>query len=130
MELPDLLAVLSVRLGNIDRVIYNLNEWSAPLAKFATGGRRVRLGGFRRQPINTVEVLGLNRSRIALLVVPPNTDPHNAHATMMAAASPDNDSTVDDLLMVSMRDGETPAHKAAMEECWDSEGGAQATTSP
>jgi Family of unknown function (DUF5994) len=26
-ELPDLLAVLSVRLGPIDRVIYNLAEW-------------------------------------------------------------------------------------------------------
>ena len=27
-ELPDLLAVLSVRLGRIDRVMYNLNEWA------------------------------------------------------------------------------------------------------
>ena len=27
-ELPDLLAVLSVRLGAIDRVLYNLAEWA------------------------------------------------------------------------------------------------------
>jgi hypothetical protein len=27
-ELPDLLAVLSVRLGAIDRVLYNLSEWA------------------------------------------------------------------------------------------------------
>ena len=105
-ELPDLLAVLSVRLGRIDRVLYNLNEWAKPSAKLATGGRRVRLDGYRRQPINTLEVLGLNRNKIALLVVPPDTDPNEAHATLMAAAAPSNDSTVDSLLMNSARDRE------------------------
>ena len=105
-ELPDLLAVLSVRLGRIDRVMYNVNEWAKASAKLATGGRAVRLDGYRRQPINTVEVLGLNRNKIALLVVPPNTDPDEAHATLMAAAAPGNDSTVDSLLMISARDRE------------------------
>jgi hypothetical protein len=102
-ELPDLLAVLSVRLGRMDRVMYNLNEWAKAPAKLATGGRRVRLDGYQRQPINTVEVLGLNRNRIALLVVPPNADPDGAHDTLMAAAAPSNDSTVDSLLMNSAR---------------------------
>jgi hypothetical protein len=97
-ELPDLLAVLSVRLGRIDRVMYNLNEWAKASRKLATGGRRVRLDGYQRQPTNTVEVLGLNRNRIALLVVPPNADPDQAHATLMAAATPSDDSTVDSLL--------------------------------
>jgi Family of unknown function (DUF5994) len=99
-ELPDLLAVLSVRLGRIDRVLYNLNEWAKASAKLVTGGRTVRLDGYRRQPIHTVEVLGLNRIKIALLVVPPNADPDTAHATLMAAAAPSNDSTVDSLLLV------------------------------
>jgi hypothetical protein len=102
-ELPDLLAVLSIRLGRIDRVMYNLNEWAKAPAKLATGGRRVRLDGYRRQPTHTVEVLGLNRNRIALLVVPPNADPDGAHDTLMAAAGPSNDSTVDRLLMSSAR---------------------------
>jgi Family of unknown function (DUF5994) len=100
-ELPDLLAVLSVRLGPIDRFIFNLNEWPTASAKFSTGGRRVRLDGYRRQPANTVEVLGLNRNRIVLLVVPPNADPDKAHATLMAAAVPSNKSTVDNLLVVT-----------------------------
>ncbi len=103
-ELPDLLAVLSVRLGRIDRVMYNLNEWAKAPRKLATGGRRVRLDGYQRQPINTVEVLGLNRNRIALMVVPPNADPDQAHATLMAAATPSNESTVDSLLASSARD--------------------------
>jgi len=97
-ELPDLLAVLSVRLGRIDRVMYNLNEWAKAPRKLATGGRQVRLDGYQHQPTNTVEVLGVNRNRIALLVVPPNADPDQAHTTLMAAAAPGNDSTVDSLL--------------------------------
>jgi hypothetical protein len=97
-ELPDLLAVLSVRLGRIDRVMYNVNEWAKASRKLATGGRRVRLDGYQRHATSTVEVLGLNRNRIALLVVAPNTDPDRAHAALMAAASPSNDSTVQSLL--------------------------------
>jgi Family of unknown function (DUF5994) len=100
-ELPDLLSVLSVRLGPIGRVIYNMNEWATAPAKFATGGRTVRLDGYRLQPVNTVEVLGLNRNKIVLLVVSPHADPDQAHAIMMTAASPSNASTVEGLLAIS-----------------------------
>jgi hypothetical protein len=97
MELPDLLAVLSVRLGRIDRVIYNLTEWASAPAKLPIDGRVVRLAGYYRQPVNTVEVLG-NRNKIVLLVVPARSDPDRAHDTMMAAAAPNNASTIDCLL--------------------------------
>jgi Family of unknown function (DUF5994) len=123
-ELPDLLAVLSVRLGRIDRVIYNLNEWAKAPAKLAIAGRGVRLDGYRRQPVNTVEVLGLDRNRIVLLVVPPYADPDDAHATMMAAAGPNNASTVDGLLVISARGREIRTQAAASQERWESEGGA------
>jgi hypothetical protein len=105
-ELPDLLAVLSVRLGRIDRVLYNLSEWASVPAKLTTGGRVVRLNGYRRQPSNTVEVLGLNQGRIVLLVVPPHTDPDQAHTMMMTAAGPNDASTVDDLVATDANDGE------------------------
>jgi hypothetical protein len=106
-ELPDLLSVLSVRLGPISRVIYNLNEWAKPPAKFATGGRTVRLDGYRIQPVNTVEVLGLNRNKIVLLVVSPRADPDQAHAIMMTAAGPNNAATVESLLIMSPEATET-----------------------
>jgi hypothetical protein len=121
-ELPDLLAVLSVRLGPIDRVLFNSNEWSKPSAKFSTGGRRVRLVGYRLQPANTVEVLALDRSKIVLLVLPPNADPDKAHATLMAAAAPSNDSTVDSLLMVSAREREIRTQATGAKERWASAG--------
>jgi hypothetical protein len=97
-ELPDLLAVLSVRLGPVDRVMYPLSEWATMPARLNTGGRSVRLDGFNRQPANTLEVLGLGRERVLLLVVPPHTDPDRAHDTMMTAAAPNDVSTVTDML--------------------------------
>jgi hypothetical protein len=105
-ELPDLLAVLSVRLGGIDRVLYNLNEWAKAPAKLAIDGRLVRLDGYRTQPTNTLQVLGVNRKKTLLLVVPADTDPDSAHTTMMAAAAPNNDSTVDNLLTHNGVDGD------------------------
>jgi Family of unknown function (DUF5994) len=107
-ELPDLLSVLSVRLGPIGRVIYKMNEWTKPPAKFATGGRMVRLDGYRLQPANTVEALGFDYNKIVLLVVSPQADPDQAHAIMMTAAGPDNALTVDSLLKISAEEGETP----------------------
>src|ERR1700744_6496607 len=98
IELPDLLAVLSVRLGTGGRVIYNINQGAEAPAKLPTGGRIVRLGGYYRQPVNTIEVIGLNRNKIVLLVVPARTDPEHAHDIMMAAAAPNNASTIDGLL--------------------------------
>jgi Family of unknown function (DUF5994) len=97
-ELPDLLAVLSVRLGSIDRVIYNPADWAKAPTGFPTGGNIVRLGGHYRQPVNTIEVIGSNRNKLVLLVVPTRTDPEHAHAIMMSAAAPSNASTIDDLL--------------------------------
>jgi Family of unknown function (DUF5994) len=98
VELPDLLAVLSVRLGPIDHVTYNFADWAAAPATFPTGSDTVRLSGFYQQQNNTVEVVGTNRAKLVLLVVPSRTEPERAHDIMMSAATPKNDSTVDDLL--------------------------------
>ncbi|BBY63069.1 hypothetical protein MHEL_13120 [Mycolicibacterium helvum] len=99
-EVPDLLAVLSVRLGPISYVLYKLTEWVKAARKMPIGRRFVRLGGYQRQPSNTVEIQGLGGRKIVLLVVPAATDPDRAHAIMMAAAAPENTSTVDELLAV------------------------------
>ncbi|MEI6252956.1 MAG: DUF5994 family protein [Mycobacteriaceae bacterium] len=124
-ELPDLLAVLAVRLGCVDRVLYKVSDWTtAPTEFVVTGDGAVSLDGYRLQPSNTIEVLGRGGSRIVLLVVPPHTEPDRAHATLMAAAAPNNESTVDGLLMISLQDKESRAQRGAAQERWDSEGGA------
>lgn len=122
-ELPDLLAVLSVRLGTIERVTYHLREWATAPATLDTDGRTVRLEGHRRQPVNTIEVFGAGRTRIVLLVVPSHTDPDQAHETMMTAAAPRDDSSVDTLLVISDRDRQTHTQRTAAEDRWASDGG-------
>jgi len=103
-ELPDLLAVLSVRLGQIGRVIYNVSEWPNAPKKFATGEGTVRLDGYRLQPVHTIEILGLDGKNIVLLVVSPQADPEQAHTILMTAAGPDNTLTVNSLLTVSQEE--------------------------
>jgi hypothetical protein len=98
IELPDLLAVLSIRLGRIDRVAYNFADWASAPDKFPTGEDMVRLRGYYQQPGNTVQVVGVNRTNLVLLVVPTRTEAERAHDIMMSAAAPNNASTVDELL--------------------------------
>jgi hypothetical protein len=122
-ELPDLLAVLSVRLGRIDRVLYKLNAWAKAPRKLVTSGRAVRLDGYRLQPTNTIEVLGLGGERVTLLVIPPYTDANDAHTTIMTAAQPNNAATVDGLLMISPRDRDRRTEASTAQQRWESEGG-------
>jgi hypothetical protein len=91
-ELPDLVAVLSVRLGPVERVLCNLRSWADVPRKITFNGQVLRLGGYRRQSMDTIEVIG-RRGRLTLLVVPPKTGPEDAHTAMMAAASRENDAT-------------------------------------
>jgi hypothetical protein len=98
IELPDLLAVLSIRLGPIDRVTYNFADWATAPNKFATGDSMVGLRGYYQQPGNTIQVIGINRTKLVLLVVPTRTEPEHAHDIMMSAAAPDNASSIDGLL--------------------------------
>lgn len=124
-ELPDLLAVLAVRLGPVERVLYKVSDWATAPAEFVvTGDGAVRLDGHRLQPSNTIEVLGRAGTRTVLLVVPPHTGADSAHATLMAAAAPNNESTVDGLLMISLQDRESRTQRAAAQQRWDSDGGA------
>ena len=107
-ELPDLLAVLSVRLGGIERVMFNLAEWAKMPRRLSTGGRSVRLDGYQRQPTNTLEVQGIDRRKILLLVIPPDTEPDMAHTAMMIAATPDNASTTGEMLGTTVEGQESP----------------------
>lgn len=119
-ELPDLLAVLSVRLGRIERVLYHLKAWARAPRKLVTGGRMLRLDGYRLQPMNTIEVLGLDGERLTLLVIPPHTDPDEAHTAMMTAAEPENAASVDRLLMTSERDRRWHMQASMAQELWES----------
>lgn len=97
-ELPALLAVLAVRLGEIPRVSYNLTEWDTAPRQIAVDGVRIRLNGFWSRPEHTVDIVAADRRRLTLLLVPPDTDPSAAHQIMMSAAHRENADTVVELL--------------------------------
>jgi hypothetical protein len=100
-ELPALLAVLAVRLGEIPRVSYNLTEWETAPPEVAAAGVRVRLSGFWSRPPHTVDVVAGDRRRLTLLLVPPDSSPSVAHHAMMRAARHENTDTVEVLLHAS-----------------------------
>ena len=104
-------------------MIYSLNEWAKPPTEIDDRRGTVRLDGYRLQPVNTVEVLGLNCKKIVLLVVSPQADPDQAHAIMMTAAGPNNALTVDSLLRISAEEAK-PAHRPIQapitQERWES----------
>lgn len=89
-ELPALLTALAERLGRIDRVTHHLGEWPEPHRRMSFDGEVVRLEGFRSQRANTLTVVGWDRHRLTLVVVPPETGPEVAERVLATAASPDN----------------------------------------
>ncbi|MGW6936476.1 DUF5994 family protein [Lentzea sp. NPDC054927] len=108
-ELPALLAVLAVRLGEIPRVSYNLTEWDTAPSQISVDGIRVRLSGFWSRPPHTVDVISGDRRRHTLLLVAPDTDPSAAHQIMMRAALRENADTVEQLLGAELPRTTTPA---------------------
>lgn len=123
-ELLDLIAVLPVRQGAICRVMYNPSEWATTPTEVVTDGRAVQLDRSGGRP-NTVEILDAKGNSVVLLVVPAHMDPDQAHAMVTAAAAPGNASTVDALLMISVKDRESRTKRDAARERWDSQGRAK-----
>jgi hypothetical protein len=113
-ELPDLLAVLSVQLGPIDRVIYNLTEWATAPKRLRTGGQLVRLAGYYRQPVTRSKYSVSTATRSSCC----NTRSHrsdHAHDAMMAAATRDDASTIDGLLGTRTQNRKARVGTAAVE---------------
>lgn len=97
-ELPTLLAALAVRMGDIASVSYSLASWEAAPRRITVAGNSVRLAGFHYQHAQALDVIGADRRRITLLVVPPEASPSSARDTMAAAALPGNAEGLDELL--------------------------------
>jgi hypothetical protein len=121
-ELPGLVDGLSPRLGAVERVVYGLDGWTKTPVRFEVMGRTVRLDGYRFQPAHTLRLVGVDRRNIVLLVIPPDTDPSDAHLTMMIAAAATDTSTADALLGVGHRGVERRAAAQRAQQRWDCDG--------
>ncbi|UMB68810.1 DUF5994 family protein [Mycobacterium paraterrae] len=105
VELPDLLAVLSIRIGPIERVVYNLGEWATAADEFRTGDNVIQLGGCTGQPVDTIQIISDRGPKLILLVIPPTTEREEARTAMMSAAAAENSSTIEDLLRDLIENG-------------------------
>jgi hypothetical protein len=75
-ELPPLLTAMWSAGHDVFRIVYNLTAWDAAPRRLTVSGRRVKLGGFRLQDKASISLVDSGgRTRIDLVVVPPQTDP-------------------------------------------------------
>lgn len=98
LELPALARVLAVRLGGVTRIAFALNAWDTAPRRILAAGHLIRLEGFRSQDANVVHVSGPDRTRISLVVIPPDTTATAAHDAMLAASRRDNTDRPADIL--------------------------------
>lgn len=119
-ELPALIEKLALRLDQVERVTYNLTAWPPTRRRIVIDGRVIRLEGFRSQHADTVTVIGgWDRHRLALLVVPPETETVLAQQILMTAAHADNIDDIETLL--TRRVAQEPADTATQR--WELDGG-------
>ncbi|MEV3961602.1 DUF5994 family protein [Nocardia sp. NPDC050193] len=111
------------RARPVDRVMYNVDDWRPAPERTALGGRSVRLDGYRHLPAHTLCILGLDRTRLVLLVIPARTEAANARALLCAASRPGNELTASELVTAADRQSLEYAQNADALCRWDDEGG-------
>ncbi|WP_174361890.1 DUF5994 family protein [Nocardia brevicatena] len=129
-ELVELEALFIGQTGTIDRVMYNMDAWQAAPRRTTLGGRSVHLDGYRHLPTHTLCVLGLDRTRLVLLVIPAGTETVSAQALLSAASRPGNELTADELVAADTRAVLDRSQNATALRRWDDEGGHGAPVDP
>lgn len=129
-EIADLQTLLGSRAGNVDRIMYNLDTWQPAPRHAMLGGQSIRLDGYRHLPAHTLCVLGLDRTRLVLLVIPAATATDTAQALLSAASRPDNELTAGELVAADTRHHLERNQNATALYRWDDEGGHLAQLNP
>ncbi|WP_249359187.1 DUF5994 family protein [Nocardia cyriacigeorgica] len=128
-EMADLGALLADRADGVDRVMYSLDAWRPAPRRAMFGGHPVRLDGYRYLRGDTVCVVGLDRERLVLLVIAPDTVAADAQALLAAASGPDGGRTAGELVAADSRRRDRFQQQAALYR-WDDEGGHSAAAAP
>jgi Family of unknown function (DUF5994) len=124
IELPLLLTALAPRMGTVDRVIYDENNWAPASLRMEFRGRSILLEGSSTTSINTLSLIGKGLTRLVLLIVPPYTNPTRAYTAVMTASKPDNLSSPEQLLGIGRREAQDRRLALMAHQRWESDGGA------
>jgi hypothetical protein len=117
-EVPALLSVLADRLEAVEGVSYNPDDWGPTPSQIVAGGGRIRLGGYRSQHRDTIDVYG-RQQLVTLLVVAPEATAPVARAALRAAGHQGNTDGVEALLLASR----AFSVDDAAEQRWEIDGG-------
>jgi hypothetical protein len=121
-ELPGLVLALDQRRGLVTRVMLAYDFWDAHPLRLAIGGRLIRLGWFASMPVGLLTAICVNRERVDLLVVPPDTNAAIAEAAMTLAATATNTLRTPEILPAVTTRRAAQAEAVAQTR-WESEGG-------
>lgn len=86
-ELPDLAAVLAVRLGPVERVVYDPAGWTATPREIVIGEHTVVLDAYQFESFNMIYIYGRDGASIVLRVIPAATNDVDAHRALMAVVA-------------------------------------------
>ncbi|MEU8241093.1 DUF5994 family protein [Actinoplanes missouriensis] len=119
-ELPGLVLAVDNLRGPVTRLILSAGGWDTHPRLLGVAGRVLRLGYFTSQPLSLLTAICANRSRVDLLVVPPDTTPAAAGAAMILAATATN---LIHAQHIPLTLSAPPPPAAAAEDAWEDEGG-------
>ncbi|MFC3964462.1 DUF5994 family protein [Nocardia jiangsuensis] len=124
-ELRALAPCLVERLGAVERVTYDLAAWQPAPKRMLLDGRSVRLDGYGYGPARgTLGVLGVDRRRVLLLVIPVDAAPAIAGSLLSTAgAPPGREYTGAELTAAGLAGGLAREQAATATARWDGEGG-------
>ncbi|MFE9749033.1 DUF5994 family protein [Saccharothrix saharensis] len=97
-EFPPLITAMTALGLPVQRVCYDLDAWDAVGRRLTVHGTVVQVEGLRTTQSHTVTLVGPDRVRTRLLVIPPATPGGAARAAMRAAARTGSTATAEDIL--------------------------------
>jgi Family of unknown function (DUF5994) len=87
-ELPDLIAVLGLSIGQVHRVVYDPSIWPNPPTRIIRGGAVISVDPYAMVARDTIYLLGTHSRDAVLYVVPPSIPGDAVRRVLGAVADP------------------------------------------
>jgi hypothetical protein len=98
VELADLVDHFPPQSGRIVRALFSPPDWDAAPSRIPVAGRQVKVGSFARDDTHLIHLTTSGGSTLRVLVVPPGFSDDQGAEALLAAATPGNAHTAQDLL--------------------------------
>ncbi len=93
-ELPDLVAVLSLSIGPIHRVVYDPTHWPDAPSRIIRGTAVTTVDPYSLVASDTIYLIGTHSRDAVLFIVPPSSPGHAVHRVLGAVSNDPQSMTV------------------------------------